>query len=76
MKPGGHRDRGPRSPWKTRYFLDTEFTDFNACDLISVAMVSEDGREFYGECADFERQLLLKFVNSANGVRWSANRVH
>ncbi|MDE1181494.1 hypothetical protein [Paraburkholderia sp.] len=43
------RRQGPRSPWKTRYFLDTEFTDFNAFQLISVAIVGEDGREFYGE---------------------------
>ncbi|KGW52172.1 3'-5' exoribonuclease [Burkholderia pseudomallei] len=53
---------GPRSPWKTRYFLDTEFTDFTACHLISVAIVGEDGREFYGECSDFERPLCSDFV--------------
>ncbi|MFL9903320.1 3'-5' exoribonuclease [Paraburkholderia fungorum] len=53
---------GPRSPWKTRYFLDTEFTSFDACQLISLAIVGEDGREFYGECSDFERPLCNDFV--------------
>jgi hypothetical protein len=56
------RNQGPRSPWKTRYFLDTEFTDFNALQLISVAIVGEDGREFYGESLDFERPLCTDFV--------------
>lgn len=54
--------RVPRSPWKTRYFIDTEFTDFKASQLISIAIVSEDGREFYGERSDFERQLCNDFV--------------
>lgn len=57
----------PRSPWKTRYFLDTEFTDFGDCQLISVAVVGEDGCEFYGErsdfpvaaCSDFVREVVL-----------------
>ncbi|WP_262389528.1 3'-5' exoribonuclease [Cupriavidus campinensis] len=53
---------GQRSPWKTRYFIDTEFTDFTASQLISIAIVSEDGREFYGECSDFERALCSDFV--------------
>lgn len=38
----------PRSRWKTRFFIDTEFTDFLDSQLISVAIVGEDGREFYG----------------------------
>lgn len=54
----------PRSPWKTRYFLDTEFTDFKDCQLISLAIVGEDGREFYGECSDFERSLCSGFVRA------------
>jgi hypothetical protein len=57
----------PRSPWKTRYFLDTEFTDFERFHLISLAIVGEDGREFYAErtdfdpntCSDFVRQVVL-----------------
>ncbi|ALS60154.1 3'-5' exonuclease family protein [Pandoraea norimbergensis] len=57
--------RGPRSPWKTRYFIDTEFTNFKseACQLISIAIVSEDGNEFYGESSDFERPLCSSFVS-------------
>ncbi|WP_316151031.1 3'-5' exoribonuclease [Cupriavidus sp. BIC8F] len=54
----------PRSPWKTRYFLDTEFTTFDACQLISIAIVGEDGREFYGERSDFDRALCSDFVHS------------
>jgi hypothetical protein len=40
---------------KRRYFLDTEFID-NGCvepvHLISLALVCEDGREYYAELAD------------------------
>ena len=53
----------PRSPWKTRFFLDTEFTDFKAPQLISVAIVGEDGREFYAERSDFENRLCSDFVH-------------
>lgn len=58
------RRRGPLSPWKTRYFIDTEFTSFDAetCQLISIGIVSEDGREFYGECSDFDRSMCSNFV--------------
>ncbi|WP_253190215.1 3'-5' exoribonuclease [Paraburkholderia phenazinium] len=57
---GGYRpSRGRR---KTRYFIDTEFTDFEACQIISVAIVGEDGHEFYGEVSDFERPLCNNFV--------------
>ncbi|WP_321879436.1 3'-5' exonuclease family protein [Burkholderia cepacia] len=52
----------PRSPWRTRYFLDTEFTSFDACQLVSIAIVSEDGREFYAERSDFDRALCSDFV--------------
>jgi hypothetical protein len=31
--------------------LDCEFADFIDCRLISIGIVSEDGREFYGEYA-------------------------
>lgn len=57
---GGYRpSRGRR---KTRYFIDTEFTDFEACQIISLAIVGEDGHEFYGEVSDFERPLCNNFV--------------
>lgn len=55
----------PRSPWKTRYFVDTEFTDFLDCQLISVAIVSEDGLEFYGERSDFTLNACSEFVRAA-----------
>lgn len=29
-----------------RVFVDTEFTDFIDCDLISMGLVADDGREF------------------------------
>ncbi|VVE44086.1 3'-5' exoribonuclease.1 [Pandoraea horticolens] len=61
------RKRGllsPRSPWKTRYFIDTEFTDFTDSRLISIAVVSEDGQEFYGEVSDFERPRCNDFVRA------------
>ncbi|QCP47859.1 3'-5' exoribonuclease [Trinickia violacea] len=52
----------PRAPFKPRYFVDTEFTSFDDCQLISVAIVGEDGREFYGERSDFECALCSDFV--------------
>ena len=54
----------PRDPWKPRYFLDTEFTSFETCQLISVAIVGEDGNEFYGEVTDFEPPLCSDFVRA------------
>jgi hypothetical protein len=45
-----------------RFFVDCEFTAFDACQLISVAIVGKDTREFYGECSDFERLLCSDFV--------------
>ncbi len=43
-------------------FLDTEFTDFAACDLISIGLRAESGEEFYGENLDFNRKLSSTFV--------------
>lgn len=44
-------------------FLDTEFTDFIDCELISVGMVSEDGQySLYLEVQDFERDKCNAFV--------------
>lgn len=51
-------------------FLDTEFTDFVRPDLISIALVSEDGREFYAEhtdyyttrCSDFVKETVLPLL--------------
>jgi hypothetical protein len=35
-----------------RVFIDTEFTSFMNCDLISIGMKAETGEEFYGENTD------------------------
>lgn len=43
-------------------FLDTEFTAFVRPDLISIALVSEDGREFYAERTDYHRDACSSFV--------------
>jgi hypothetical protein len=48
-----------------RIFVDTEFTDFIDCDLISVGLVAEDGREFYGERSDFDMRACSEFVRAA-----------
>jgi len=48
-----------------RVFVDTEFTDFIDCDLISVGLVAEDGREFYGERSDFDMRACSEFVRAA-----------
>lgn len=47
-------------------FLDCEFTDFIECELISIGMVSDDGKhELYLEVADFDRTKCNAFVQSA-----------
>lgn len=47
-------------------FLDTEFTDFIDCDLISIGMVSEDAKHsFYLERSDYEDAWCNDFVRAA-----------
>jgi hypothetical protein len=46
-------------------FIDTEFTNFIDTDLISIALVAEDGREFYGERNDFDSATISDFVRAA-----------
>lgn len=48
-----------------RLFIDTEFSDFIDCDLISIGIVSEDGREFYAERNDFDLSRCNNFVKAA-----------
>ena len=43
-------------------FLDTEFSDFARPELISLALVAEDGREFYAERTDYNRESCSAFV--------------
>jgi hypothetical protein len=50
--------------WDNRYFIDTEFTDFRQCQLISLALVGENGYEFYGERTDFDPALCSDFVTA------------
>lgn len=48
-----------------RLFLDTEFTDFIDCELISIGIASEDGHEFYAERNDFDLSKCSHFVKEA-----------
>ncbi|ACA96028.1 MULTISPECIES: 3'-5' exoribonuclease [Burkholderia cepacia complex] len=54
-----------RSSWRNRFFVDTEFTDFEAPQLISLAIVGENGSEFYGECMDYDPARCSDFVRAA-----------
>jgi len=50
-------------------FLDTEFTDFTDCELISIGLVGEDDQHaLYLEVQDFDRTKCNAFVQS---VVWS-----
>lgn len=55
-----------------RLFVDTEFTDFANCDLISIGLVSSQGHVFYGENLDFDRSKSSQFakdnINSVKAV--------
>lgn len=48
-----------------RVCVDTAFTDFLDCNLISVALVADDGREFYGKRSDFNAVSCSAFVREA-----------
>ena len=64
-------------------FLDTEFTDFVRPDLISLALVSEYGREFYAErtdyhqgaCSDFVRETVLPLLGRVPGAACSRSEL-
>ncbi len=43
-------------------FLDTEFTQFTAPELLSMALVAEDGRELYAECNGYSPDRCSDFV--------------
>lgn len=53
-------------------FLDTEFTDFAKHDLISLALVTEDGREFYAERTDYRKNECSAFVLADRVQAWFA----
>lgn len=47
-----------------RYFIDTEFAEKpHSIHLISIAIVAEDGREFYAEVSDFDPSLANEWVS-------------
>ncbi|MEZ2308901.1 hypothetical protein AB6809_19885 [Paraburkholderia sp. RCC_158] len=52
-------------PWERRIFIDTEFTDIEAPCLISLAMVAEDGPEFYAEQAHVDKNTCNAFVQNS-----------
>jgi hypothetical protein len=64
-------------------FLDTEFTDFVQPGLISIALVAEDGREFYaertdyrqGDCTDFVRSAVLPLLGRVPGAACTAGQL-
>ena len=54
-----------------KIFIDTEFTDFLDCYLISIGMVAETGEEFYAEvpypdaaCSAFVREAVIPLLGS------------
>jgi hypothetical protein len=54
-----------------KLFLDTEFTGLHQCtSLISLALVAEDGCEFYAECNDFSFN-----ETSATARKWIEDHV-
>lgn len=56
-------------------FLDTEFTDFNNPELISIGLASSDGKVFYGEtfysdlaCSEFVRQVVIPLLSRTHQI--------
>ncbi len=45
-------------------FLDTEYTNLQRPDLMSIGMVSADGREFYAELTDYKSFDMSDFVRA------------
>ena len=58
--------RSPESihGWGNRYFIDTEFSDFQAPEVLSIAIVGENGVEFYGERTDYSVERCSDFVRA------------
>jgi len=46
-------------------FLDCEYTDPVDIDLISIALVTENGAEFYAERSDYRKEACSEFVHVA-----------
>lgn len=58
-----------------KYFLDTEFIeDGKTIDLISIGIVTEDGREFYCESSEFDESKACDWVRENVITKlWPAN---
>jgi hypothetical protein len=52
------------SGWGNRYFIDTEFTNFQAPEVLSVGIVGESGVEFYAERTDYSEARCSEFVRA------------
>ncbi len=50
--------------WGKRYFIDTEFSDFQAPEVLSIAIVGENWIEFYGERTDYIEARCSEFVRA------------
>jgi hypothetical protein len=57
---------GPKmqTGWNNGYFLATEFTDSRQCELISLALIGENGNEFYGKRTGFDPAPCSDFVRT------------
>lgn len=47
-----------------RVHIDTEFSDFINCDLLSIGAAADNGAEFYGENLDYIEAWVSKWVKS------------
>jgi 3' exoribonuclease, RNase T-like len=60
-----------------KYFIDSEFAEApGQIALISLAIVSEDGREFYVEVADFDESLANDWVKANVLPNLWSNQMH
>lgn len=50
--------------WNNRYFIDTEFSDFQTPEVLSIAIVGENGMEFYAERTDYGEARCSEFVRA------------
>lgn len=60
-----------------KIFIDTEFTDFIECHLISLGMVAQSGEEFYAElpypdsvCSPFVREVVIPLLGRIPNAKY------
>lgn len=51
-------------PNSIKVFFDTEFTDFINCDIISIGLITEDGKAYYAENAEYIKSSCSTWVNA------------